>query len=68
MKPIKKILDGSILVVALSTIAATAVFVGVAVSMTTHTIRISDRSQDMAILKAAAEDHWNLDTRYSKIN
>ncbi len=55
MKPITKILDGSILVVALSTIAATAVFVGVAVSMTTHTIRISDRSQDMAILKAAAE-------------
>ena len=55
MKPITKILEGSILVVALSTIAATSVFVGVAVSMTTHTIRISDRSQDMAILKAAAE-------------
>ena len=55
MKPITKILEGTILIAALSTIAATAVFVGVAVSMTTHTIRISDRSQDMAILKAAAE-------------
>lgn len=46
---------GTILAVAMSTIAATAVLVGLAASMTTHTLRISDRSQDMAILQAAAE-------------
>ena len=47
--------QGSILIVTLTTIVAIAALVGIAMAMTTQTMRVTERSQNLAILQAGAE-------------
>src|SRR5437879_2870111 len=47
--------EGSILIVTLTTIVAIAALVGIAMAMTTQTARVTQRSQNLAILQAGAE-------------